>query len=716
MILFAKSVLLTMAFVFLFSRPAYCQAGNLSELKEKIRRFEQQPGYLNDTSYFNTVNQLAFIYADNYPDSAIMILQDKPGQCRQTGFIRGEVTALKILGNAYQTKGDFDSSLSYYHQAHAIATQNGLKTLLPGIQNNVGLIYENQGNYSLALREFYEALTAAEAINNRFVIGRVWNNIAMIHFFQNKMEDAKADYTKMLVIATDMLDTAGIVLAYNNISEINLEQDSALTALHHLQVVRRLAWLSGNADMLASSSKNTGYAYLALDSLTKAASFFDTAVLLAKQQNNTITTTKALIGLAKTQNRQNMLQPALSNALEALQLAEKMGQAELQRDANEIVSTIYEHTGDGINALKYYQYFKTYSDSLRSIESERAALAYKTDYDFAKKELEFKNNALRQQWITYSILAVLAVICIIAWMINRNRKKLKQTNKILHHKNTVIEKEKMNAENALLKLKEAQSQLIQSEKMASLGELTAGIAHEIQNPLNFVNNFSEINRELISELIEASDNGNAEEVKAIANDVKENEEKINQHGKRADAIVRGMLQHSRQTTGTKEPTNINALCGEYLKLAYHGLRAKDKSFNAEFKTDLDETIGKINVVPQDMGRVLLNLFNNAFFSVNEKQKAKGEAFKAEVSVKTKKISTASGAAGIEIIVADNGNGIPSNIMDKIFQPFFTTKATGQGTGLGLSISYDIIKAHDGTFKVESKEGEGTQFTIILKSD
>ena len=265
---------------------------------------------------------------------------------------------------------------------------------------------------------------------------------------------------------------------------------------------------------------------------------------------------------------------------------------------------------------------------------------------------------------------------------------------ILSAQNETLEKQVSERTAALSKsfkdLKAAQAQLIQSEKMVSLGELTAGIAHEIQNPLNFVNNFSEVNTELIEELEQEADKGNIEEVKSIANDIKENEQKITQHGKRADAIVKGMLQHSRSSTGKKEPTDINALVDEYLRLSYHGLRAKDKSFNADFKTDFDESIGKIEVVPQDIGRVLLNLFNNAFYAVSEKKKVtslKGKNYEPTVWVTTKGISSPLGAGGLEIVVRDNGIGIPQKAVDKIFQPFFTTKPTGQGTGLGLSLSY-----------------------------
>ena len=263
-------------------------------------------------------------------------------------------------------------------------------------------------------------------------------------------------------------------------------------------------------------------------------------------------------------------------------------------------------------------------------------------------------------------------------------------------------------EKAYTELKTTQAQLIHSEKMASLGELTAGIAHEIQNPLNFVNNFSEVNKELLAEMKEEMDKGNLEDAKAIANDVSDNEEKIIHHGKRAEAIVKGMLQHSRNSSGVKEPTDINALADEYLRLAYHGLRAKDKSFNATMKTDFDESIGNVNVVPQDLGRVILNLITNAFYAVDEKKKQNQNGFDPVVTVSTKK-----SGEKIEVKVADNGNGIPQKVMDKIFQPFFTTKPTGQGTGLGLSMSYDIIKSHGGELKVVTNEGEGAEFVISL---
>jgi signal transduction histidine kinase len=271
-----------------------------------------------------------------------------------------------------------------------------------------------------------------------------------------------------------------------------------------------------------------------------------------------------------------------------------------------------------------------------------------------------------------------------------------------------LETAKGQVDRALTELKQTQAQLVQTEKMASLGELTAGIAHEIQNPLNFVNNFSEINQELIGELREEIDRGKMQEAGMIAESIRENEAKISLHGKRADAIVKGMLQHSRSAAGQVEETELNALCEEYLRLAFHGYRAKENTLSVALETDFDPGIGKVSVITQDIGRVLLNLYNNAFYAVSKKEKTAAMGYEPRVSVLTRKHP-----GYIEIVVRDNGMGIPEKIREKIFQPFFTTKPTGQGTGLGLSLSYDIVKAHGGELKLVTKENEGAEFVILL---
>ncbi|MDB4303425.1 ATP-binding protein [Desulfosarcina sp.] len=373
--------------------------------------------------------------------------------------------------------------------------------------------------------------------------------------------------------------------------------------------------------------------------------------------------------------------------------------------AYELLFRAYQLQGKKDSTMKY---LKLAFNSRDSISKEKIKnLAEYQNLTFKEQlrleELEKEKIQTRSKIRIYTLIIGLGVILLIAIILYRNSRQKQKANKILKQ--------------ALSDLKSTQSQLVHTEKMASLGELTAGIAHEIQNPLNFVKNFSEVNAELIDELKEEIVNGNMGEVKAIADDIAENEEKIIHHGKRADAIVKGMLQHSQTSTNEKELTNINELADEYLRLAYHGLRAKDNNFNSDFNIELDKNLPNINIIPQDIGRVLLNLINNAFYACNERSRiaasSKGSSsenkFLPKVIITTRKLDDK-----VEIRVQDNGNGIPSDIKDKIFQPFFTTKPTGEGTGLGLSLSYDIItKGHGGELKVETKEGEGTEFIIQL---
>src|SRR5258706_11586617 len=370
-------------------------------------------------------------------------------------------------------------------------------------------------------------------------------------------------------------------------------------------------------------------------------------------------------------------------------------------DAINILSRSYKIKNMNDSTIKYLELGISLNDSLYNQEKLRSMQNLNFNEQLQKREIETAKAKFQDQVRTYALLAILGVFILIGVILYRNNRQKQKVN-------LLITQQKEKVENTLSELKATQAQLIQSEKMASLGELTAGIAHEIQNPLNFVNNFSEVNKELLVEMKDEMKKGNIDDANAIANDVIDNEEKIIHHGKRADAIVKGMLQHSRTSSLQKEPIDINKLADEYLRLSYHGLRAKDKTFNATLQTDFDVSIGKINIIPQDIGRVLLNLYNNAFYAVSEKSKQQNENYQPTVSVSTRRINDK-----VEILVKDNGNGMPQKIKDKIFQPFFTTKPTGQGTGLGLSLSYDIIKAHGGEIKVETKEGEGSEFIITL---
>ncbi len=365
------------------------------------------------------------------------------------------------------------------------------------------------------------------------------------------------------------------------------------------------------------------------------------------------------------------------------------------------------------SALYYANLASTFKDTLAAI-NQRTAFTTFLELDENQRNYELSQVKAKNKEQTRLIIIGSAVLmmAIILFFIIRNNRKHKRMN-------LVLQAQKLEISNSLKILQSTQAQLIQSEKMASLGELTAGIAHEIQNPLNFVNNFSEVSQELIDEMKVELNKGNYTDAEQIAADVKDNLNKIHHHGKRADAIVKGMLQHSRTSSGKKEPTDINALCDEYLRLAYHGLRAKDKSFNAKFETKLDPLVGVLDIIPQDIGRVLLNLINNAFYATDERKKKGEDHYEPMVIVETKKLNDK-----ISITVTDNGTGIPEAIKEKIFQPFFTTKPTGQGTGLGLSLSYDIItKGHSGELRCETKylsdhthasiDHTGTTFIILL---
>ena len=383
----------------------------------------------------------------------------------------------------------------------------------------------------------------------------------------------------------------------------------------------------------------------------------------------------------------------------------------LKKRLNLTLSEIYDALGNDNLAYKHLKIYKDLikesedidiANVLMKAEVRSVIESNQMEIDMLESEQLIKEQENKNQrlWII-SIAGALLFALILSFILFRNNKNRQKANWIL-----LQQKEKV--QETLEELKVTQSQLIQSEKMASLGELTAGIAHEIQNPLNFVNNFSEVSSELVDEMNEEIDQGNMEDAMGIAVDIKQNLEKINHHGKRAGEIVKGMLQHSRTSSGKKEATDINALADEYLRLAYHGLRAKDKSFNSKMESDFDADIPKLEIIPQDMGRVILNLITNAFYAVNEKKKQEPEEYEPMVEVSTKNIGDT-----IEIKVEDNGNGMPEHIKEKVFQPFFTTKPTGKGTGLGLSLSYDIVNAHGGELKVKSTEGEGTEFKIIL---
>jgi len=442
--------------------------------------------------------------------------------------------------------------------------------------------------------------------------------------------------------------------------------------------------------------RTLGNIYLEKGNKELAVQYFHKALNAGLEQNNLALIAGCYHDLTRYYIAAEQMDSSLYYAKKHLEILHSMRSEDLG-DAYEYLYHSYRLQGYTDSAYKYQGLALMAKDSSYEVTIESLADFQKLSFgaQLRAQELEKEKAAIQTKIRTYVLIAGIGVFMLLAGIFYWNNRQKQKANKVL--------------ETTLTHLKATQTQLIQSEKMASLGELTAGIAHEIQNPLNFVNNFSDVNTELIGEMKQEIDKGDLDEIKAIATDIEENSKKINQHGKRAAAIVNGMLQHCKSGSGTKEPTNINALAGECMHLAYHGLRAKDKSFNAELVTHFDETLPPINVIPQDIVRVMINLFNNAFYAVNQKAKHSGEGYIPEVSV-----TTLSKKDGVIIRVKDNGIGIPEAIKDKIMQPFFTTKPTGEGTGLGLSLTYDmVVNGHGGVLTVDTKENKYSIFTIQL---
>jgi len=501
-------------------------------------------------------------------------------------------------------------------------------------------------------------------------------------------------------IAVEINSPGRSLLGSLNLGRIYFETLKFDSALLYEKEAEEIANRSGRKKYLTSIYHFLGMISMSTGDTTRALHYFYECIRSGVEQNNLDGLVRGYHQMADYYIGRNSKDSALYYATRELEIFKKLGSVSVVDYhigiAYADLNRFYQLNSQPDSAYKYLALVQRTNDSInqhriRSLaEFQQLTLSEQQRLQNAEKEKVDYRNKVRT-WFLLAGIGVLLLLAIIFYRNNRQKNKAK-----------------IKIEQAYDNLKATQQQLIQSEKMASLGELTAGIAHEIQNPLNFVNNFSDVNAELIDEVNEEIDKGKIGEAKIILNDIKDNEQKINHHGKRADAIVKGMLQHSRSGSGQKELTDINALCDEYLRLAYHGLRAKDKTFNVSTKADFDPSIQSVNLVPQDFGRVILNLINNAFYAVDEKKKQMGDSYEPTVSVGTKKLN-----GKVEIKVADNGNGVPQKILDKIFQPFFTTKPTGQGTGLGLSLAYDIVKAHGGEIKVETKAGEGSKFIIQL---
>jgi len=649
------------------------QAPDIDSLTKVLARTNE------DTNRVLLLIEIAGNYQFFNSDTAMLLIAEALNLSRKLNFTEGEVRAISRQGEVRRIQGNFPQALEAELTAIKLSTKYNYSEAEAESLTFIAFIYLDLGEYRQALNYLFQAKKIYGKIAGQLSTGIAQNfpsfvlsNIGEAYEKLNMTDSAF--YFQNLALRYP-IDYGGHALALGRIGTIQTRLQRYNEALSNFRQV--LTITDRSKDLLNRSSAQ-----------------YQIAEIFSLQHNPDSAITYARLAFAN---------------------AERSSMRTVLLDASSLLTKLYKIKGNLDSAFHYQQTAMNVKDSLFGLDKFRKLQLLTLSEQQRVQQLKEQQTLSKTRIQLVGLLLSVGVFLLIAFIFWRSSSQQKKANQLLNEKNLEIEAQSERVKKALHELKSTQAQLIQSEKMASLGELTAGIAHEIQNPLNFVNNFSDVNKELTDELEREIDNGNYAAAKAIARDIKGNEEKINHHGKRADAIVKSMLQHSRTTSGQKELTDINALADEYLRLAYHGLRAKDKTFNAKFETNFDSSIGKINIIPQEIGRVILNLINNAFYAVSEKAKLQStlRGYEPQVIVQTKKISRTSDNDCVEIRVIDNGNGIPKNVVEKIFQPFFTTKPTGQGTGLGLSLAYDIVRAHGGEITVETKEGDGSKFIIHL---
>ncbi|GAA4469448.1 hypothetical protein GCM10023189_56480 [Nibrella saemangeumensis] len=565
----------------------------------------------------------------------------------------------------------------------------------------------HQGRYPEALDIFQRALDISESSNDGFGIGAGLAHIGNIHLVQGQYDQARSYLLKALKIAETIRNENEQANYLTKIGRSYLQQGYLDSASLFYNRVYKL--IPGKSDVvIAEFWKDMGKLQAKEGRHALGMKYFRNSLPYAINRRNSVVLSETFLGIADLYRKAGQIDSSIYYGRKALDIAQRYNNPSGILTASQLLSELYERINEH-QAFQYHKLATVVKDSL--FNTEKANQIHNLFYVEQQRQ---QNLALTKREYTYkirlySLVSTLIFLLVLAVLLYRNNQSKQRANELLHRQKEEIEAQRLKAEQALENLKLAQTQLVQREKMASLGELTAGIAHEIQNPLNFVNNLSEVSGELVDELVEEAKAGHTDDVLEIAGDLKETLVKVNHHGKRADAIVKGMLQHSKASTGQKEPTDLNQLAEEYLKLAYHGIRAKDQNFNADLRLNLDTNLSPVNLIQQDFGRVLLNLYNNALYAVQQKQKQTGNGYLPQVEV-----TTYSNNGKVELHVKDNGTGIPAQLLNKIYQPFFTTKPTGEGTGLGLSLTYDIItKGHGGELNVQTEEGQYTEFVVSL---
>jgi two-component system NtrC family sensor kinase len=609
-----------------------------------------------DSNKVNLLMTISRNYYFNRPDTCLFYSSQAVELAREIQYYPGLSIALRTSGEMLRILGDYPGALKHQFESLELSRKFNYETDVVLTMNFIGLTYVEFNEYRKGLSYLLEA-----------------EKMGKIPFFMKSFNYSNTGVAYQKLGMPDSFlyfqkKAYGVVMA---------AKDIAPPAL------------------MSRILKRMGDAFWQMGQTDSATNYFHRGLSNSMRSDDRINVSDIQRRLGEVYHSLGYEDSAFFYARLAFATAKLTAQKPSIMESAELMKIMFRTTGNFDSAFLYADIAEAMEDSLYGAEPFRRVQM------LMLAEQEGKQKALQEQQryrdrLRYGVLlASIGILLLVGALLFRN-------NRLKH-------KAKVKVEEAYAKLKDTQAQLVQREKMASLGELTAGIAHEIQNPLNFVNNFAEVNRELLQELHDEVGKGNKEAIRSLTDDIIENEKKISQHGKRADSIVKGMLLHSRAGSGIKEPTDINKLVDEYIRLAYHGLRAKDNSFNVTIQTNYDTSIGQVRVIPEDLRRVILNLSTNAFYSVTEKSRQAENGYNPTVWLTTRKF-----ANKVEISVRDNGTGISSHVLEKIYQPFFTTKPAGHGTGLGLSITYDIItKGHGGDIKVDTRAGEGTEFIIQL---
>jgi two-component system, NtrC family, sensor kinase len=614
-----------------------------------------------DTNRVNKLLELAESYFFTKPDSCLFYSNQAIRLAQNIHFTKGELEALNEAGVALRILGDFPQALEMQFKALQINIKDRDKEGEATTKRMIGISY-------IELNEYRQALD--------------WL------FLANKINDSLSQK-----------DMSGICLS--SIGDAYEKMNMLDSALNFQLQARAISIELGMRNLKSSSLEKIGIVLTRSGRYNEALRNFHDALYQTKLSRNEIQPSDIQYQIGELYLSQMKNDSSLYYARLAYKNGRKQSQKFQVLEASNLLVKIFRLTGTLDSVIHYQDIAAAMKDSLFGRDKLRQFQLFSLKEQQRQQEIIQEQVRYKNQSKTIALLLILGFFLLIASILFRNnRLKQKVNSQLLEQKNEI--------QDTLAKLKSTQTRLIQSEKMASLGELTAGIAHEIQNPLNFVNNFSELNTELIEEMKAEMDKGNLGEAKIKSNEISDNAQKILHHGKRADAIVKSMLQHSQSISGGKEFTDMNTMINEYLLLALKGFRKNYNSFNATIKTNLDESIGKIKLIPQDIGRVLLNIYNNAFYAMATKMKQQKTGYEPTITVTTKMKG-----GQMEVEINDNGEGIPKQLIDKIFQPFFTTKPTGQGTGLGLSLAYDIVKAHGGEIEVNTEEGEYTNFIVRI---